>query len=77
MIEAVMAHFMKTISITGASLAIVRDEKLVYAKGFGKMNNGECEFVKKTTMQKSNKSIKKQFFFRSKMETRWQYDAKK
>ena len=37
MIDAVMAHFMKTIGITGASLAVVRDEKLVYAKGFGKM----------------------------------------
>ena len=50
MIDAVMAHFMKTIGITGASLALVRNEKLVYAKGFGKMNNGECEFVKSTTI---------------------------
>ena len=41
MIDAVMAHFMKAIGITGASLAIVRDEKLVYAKGFGKMNKTE------------------------------------
>ena len=40
MIDAVMAHFMKTIGITGASLAIVRDEKLVYAKGFGEMAEG-------------------------------------
>ena len=40
-IDAIMAHFMKTIGITGASLAIVRDEKLVYAKGFGKMNKTE------------------------------------
>ena len=55
MIEAVMAHFMKTISITGASLAIVRDEKLVYAKGFGKMNNGECEFVKKQQCKKATR----------------------
>ena len=39
-IDAIMAHFMKTIGITGASLAIVRDEKLVYAKGFGKMAEG-------------------------------------
>jgi CubicO group peptidase (beta-lactamase class C family) len=39
MIDVVMAHFMKTIGITGASLALVRDEKLVYAKGFGKMDN--------------------------------------
>ena len=40
MIDDVMAHFMKTIGITGASLALVRDEKLVYAKGFGKMAEG-------------------------------------
>ena len=51
-----MAHFMKTIGITGASLAIVRDEKLVYAKGFGKMNNtGDCEFVKKQQCEKATR----------------------
>ena len=41
MIELEMAHFMETIGITGASLALVRDEKLVYAKGFGKMDDTE------------------------------------
>ena len=52
-IDAIMAHFMKTIGITGASLAIVRDEKLVYAKGFGKMNNkGDCEFVKDNNVKR-------------------------
>ena len=55
MIDAVMAHFMKTIGITGASLALVRNEKLIYAKGFGKMNNKDCEFVKKNNVKRQQK----------------------
>ena len=66
MIDDVMAHFMKTIGITGASLAIVRDEKLVYAKGFGKMNNtGDCEFVKNKNVKKQQE-YKKTIFFQIK-----------
>ena len=39
MIDSSIGHLMKTIGIKGASLALVKDEKLIFAKGFGEMND--------------------------------------
>ena len=39
MIDASVAHLMKWLDIHGASLALVKDEKLIFAKGFGEMND--------------------------------------
>ena len=39
MIDLSIAHLMKSIGIKGASLAIVKDENLIFAKGFGEMND--------------------------------------
>ena len=41
MIDGVIGHFMKNTGVKGASLAIAKDEKFMYAKGFGKMDDGE------------------------------------
>ena len=41
MIDGVIGHFMTNTGVRGASLAIAKDEKLIYAKGFGKMDDGE------------------------------------
>jgi hypothetical protein len=45
MIDLSIGHLMKSIGIKGASLALVKDEKLIFAKGFGEMND-KGEFVK-------------------------------
>ena len=39
MIDLSIGHLMKSIGIKGASLALVKDEKLIFAKGFGEMND--------------------------------------
>ena len=39
MIDSSIGHIMKSIGIKGASLALVKDEKLIFAKGFGVMND--------------------------------------
>ena len=39
MIDYIIAYLMKSHGIKGASLALVKDEKLIYAKGFGEMND--------------------------------------
>ena len=39
MIDYSIAHLMKTAKIKGASFALVKDENLIYAKGFGEMND--------------------------------------
>ena len=39
MIDLSIGHLMKTIGIKGASLALVKDENLIFAKGFGEMND--------------------------------------
>ena len=39
MIDLSVGHLMKTIGIKGASLALVKDENLIFAKGFGEMND--------------------------------------
>ena len=39
MIDYSIAHLMKTADIKGASFALVKDENLIYAKGFGEMND--------------------------------------
>ena len=43
MIDGAIGHFMKSTGVKGASLAIAKDEKLMYAKGFGKMDDGEYQ----------------------------------
>ena len=49
LIDLSIAHLMKSHGIKGASLALVKDENLIFAKGFGEMND-KGEFVKTTTM---------------------------
>ena len=39
MIDYSIAYLMKTAKIKGASFALVKDENLIYAKGFGEMND--------------------------------------
>ena len=39
MIDLSIGHLMKSIGIKGASLALVKDENLIFAKGFGEMND--------------------------------------
>lgn len=45
-IDDMVSNFIRRWRIEGASVAITRDEKLVYAKGFGKANNETGEEVK-------------------------------
>ena len=39
MIDLSIGYLMKSIGIKGASLALVKDENLIFAKGFGEMND--------------------------------------
>ena len=39
MIDYSIAHLMKGLDIRGASIALVKNEKLIFAKGFGEMND--------------------------------------
>ena len=50
MIDSSIAHLMKGLDIRGASIALVKNEKLIFAKGFGEMND-KGEFVKNVKRQ--------------------------
>ena len=55
MIDLSVGHLMKTIGIKGASLALVKDENLIFAKGFGEMND-KGEFVKNNNVKRQQES---------------------
>ena len=63
MIDLSIGHLMKSIGIKGASLALVKDEKLIFAKGFGEMND-KGEFVKNNNVKKQQEFANLILFFR-------------